>query len=95
VFFDLVVTDNDRIDGNSTVSVTAHVDNWTTGSDNLVLLEDDVPALSVLLPTSVERTTACGAKLRACVCQAAFPPTSSFISSRVRRRNCKCPRPSK
>jgi len=53
VFFDLVVTDNDRIDGNSTVSVTAHVDNWTSGSDNLVLLEDDVPALSVLLPASV------------------------------------------
>jgi uncharacterized repeat protein (TIGR01451 family) len=51
--FDLLVPDNDRIDGPVSVSVTAHVDNWTDGSDTMSILDNDTPVLFVLLPPSV------------------------------------------
>jgi len=53
VSFDLVVGDDDRLDGAHEVTVTAHVENWTDGSDHMLILDNDEPALAVKLPPAV------------------------------------------
>ncbi len=48
--FDLAAVDDQRIDGPQRVTVTAHVENWLDGRDSILVLDNDEPALSVLLP---------------------------------------------
>jgi len=50
--FDLMPVDDRRIDGPRTVTVTAHVENWTDGRDSMLILDNDEPALFVALPVS-------------------------------------------
>ena len=50
--FDLMPVDDRRIDGPRSVTVTAHVENWTDGRDSMVILDNDEPALFVVLPVS-------------------------------------------
>ena len=51
--FDLNLPDDDRIDGPQTVIITAHVENWVDGSDAILVLDNDAPALTLELPPSV------------------------------------------
>jgi len=51
--FDLSVVDDDRIDGTRTVTISAHVENWVDGNDMMSIVDNDAPALFVLLPTAV------------------------------------------
>ena len=53
VHFDLVVGDDDRIDGAHEVEVTAEVANWGRASDRMRIMENDSPALFVTLPATV------------------------------------------
>ncbi len=52
-YFDLWPVDDNRIDGSKKITVTARVANWTEGSDWMQILDNDDPALFVLLPASV------------------------------------------
>jgi uncharacterized repeat protein (TIGR01451 family) len=52
VEFDLMPVDDHRIDGPRPATVTAHVENWTDGRDSMLILDNDEPALSVVLPAS-------------------------------------------
>lgn len=52
VEFDLMPVDDHRIDGPRRVTVTAHVQNWTDGRDSMLILDNDEPALFVVLPAS-------------------------------------------
>ena len=47
--FDLTIVDDTVIDGTQTASVTAHVENWTEGSANIDILDND-RFLAVLIP---------------------------------------------
>lgn len=51
--FDLFVGDDGRIDGPTSVEVTAHVDNWADGRDSILVLDNDAPALTLVLPTAL------------------------------------------
>lgn len=51
--FDLVAVDDERIDGPQRVRVTAHVENWIDGSDSIVVMDNDAPALSLILPEAL------------------------------------------
>jgi uncharacterized repeat protein (TIGR01451 family) len=51
--FDLNLLDDNRIDGPQTVTVTAHVENWVDGSDTILVLDNDAPAVVLELPPSV------------------------------------------
>jgi uncharacterized repeat protein (TIGR01451 family) len=50
--FDLMPVDDHRIDGPRPVTVTAHVENWADGHDSMLILDNDEPALFVVLPAS-------------------------------------------
>jgi uncharacterized repeat protein (TIGR01451 family) len=50
--FDLLPVDDQRLDGPRKVTITAHVENWTDGSDSMLVLDNDDPALFVTLPAS-------------------------------------------
>lgn len=51
--FDVEAVDDNRIDGSKPVIVLAHVDNWIDGSDTILVLDNEVPAVSIVLPPSV------------------------------------------
>src|SRR6185503_2725565 len=51
--FDLRLLDDNRIDGPQKVTITAHVENWGDGSDSILVLDNDSPALALELPPSV------------------------------------------
>jgi uncharacterized repeat protein (TIGR01451 family) len=51
--FDLFVGNDGRIDGSRVVTITAHVDNWSDGHDTILVLDNDAPALSVVLPAAL------------------------------------------
>lgn len=54
--FDLAAVDDNRIDGAKNVTVTAHVDNWIDGSDSILVLDNEIPRVSVVLPPSITET---------------------------------------
>lgn len=51
--FDLAAVDDERIDGPQRVTVTAHVENWVDGRDSIVVMDNDAPALVLLLPATL------------------------------------------
>jgi uncharacterized repeat protein (TIGR01451 family) len=51
--FDLVAVDDNRIDGAKPVMVTAHVDNWIDGGDSILVLDNEIPRVTVVLPPSI------------------------------------------
>ena len=51
--FDVLVLDDLLLDGRQRVTVTAHVNNWTDGSDTIDIDDNDQPGLLVKLPASV------------------------------------------
>ncbi|MBN2477405.1 MAG: putative Ig domain-containing protein [Pirellulales bacterium] len=50
--FDVVVIDDAMIDDTQTATITAHVENWTDGSDTIAVLNDD-GWIGVLLPPKI------------------------------------------
>ncbi|HEX5218762.1 MAG TPA: M36 family metallopeptidase [Verrucomicrobiae bacterium] len=50
--FDMTVVNDNLIDGPQSVTITAHVPNWTDGVGNLTVLDNEVLNLSVVLPAS-------------------------------------------
>ena len=50
--FDLTIVDDTVIDGTQTASVTAHVENWTNGSANIDILDND-RFMVLTIPTDV------------------------------------------
>jgi uncharacterized repeat protein (TIGR01451 family) len=77
--FDLMVGDEDRIDGDHTVSVTAHVDGWTDGTDRMLIRENDAPALALALPPSISENSA-GTTNRGTVRLSGRLPTDLVVS---------------
>lgn len=51
--FDLIVLDDGLLDGKQRVTVTAHVNNWTDGSEQIDIDDNDKPALLLKLPANV------------------------------------------
>ncbi len=50
--FEIAAVDDNRIDGPQPVTVTASVENWVTGRDTILVLDNERPAFSVLLPAA-------------------------------------------
>jgi hypothetical protein len=51
--FDLFAGNDGNIDGSQSVTVTAHVENWADGNDTILVLDNDAPALAVVLPAAL------------------------------------------
>ena len=51
--FDIVVMDDGLLNGKQRVTVTAHVNNWTDGSEQIDIDDNDKPGLVLKLPASV------------------------------------------
>jgi len=51
--FSLAIINNQLVDGPSTVSVTAHVENWSDGAAKIVVEDNDVAILSVTTPSEL------------------------------------------
>ena len=51
--FDIEVLDDSRLDPAQTVTITAHVENWTDGEATLELADNDAPGLFLVVPANV------------------------------------------
>jgi uncharacterized repeat protein (TIGR01451 family) len=50
--FTLTIVDDAAIDGVQSATITAHVENWTDGADDITVADNETTALAVALPTS-------------------------------------------
>jgi uncharacterized repeat protein (TIGR01451 family) len=56
VDFELSVVDGATLDGPQSVTISAHVPNWSDGADSVLIQENDRPILSISVPETVSET---------------------------------------
>lgn len=52
--FSVTVPDNAALDGDRVVTITAHVDGWTDGSNSVTVLDNETASLALTLPAVVQ-----------------------------------------
>ena len=54
--FELTIVDDTTLEGLQSVTITAHVPNWTDGTDSILVKDNDRPQLFVSAPARVSET---------------------------------------